>query len=185
VPARRSRRWLVAGAAAAVALVAAGGAAWWWWGPGTGQRVGSEVGSENSIAPCTPPKGEGWSPIALNKGHPTRETKVPNGSLSFTVADAHARAREGTWQVTLATTMKNATPESSYHGNWRYKSLVVGQREFKATCFSPDPNLVSPATVGDALIGFDVRCQPVGYIELVLEGGRISVTDDTLEPGQC
>ena len=39
--------------------------------------------------------------------------------------------------------------------------------------------------VDDALIGFDVRCKPVGYIELVLEAGRIGVTPNTLEPGPC
>jgi len=46
---------------------------------------------------------------------------------------------------------------------------------------------VGPRTVGDALIGFDVRCKPVGYIELVVEDdkARISVTDHTPEPGAC
>ena len=95
--------------------------------------------------------------------------------------------REGKWQVLLATSMENATSEDQYHGNWRCNSLVVGGREFKATCYSPTPNLVSPRTVGDALIGFEVRCKPVGYIQLIVENdsARISVTPDTLEPGQC
>jgi hypothetical protein len=46
---------------------------------------------------------------------------------------------------------------------------------------------VTSQTVGDALIGFEVTCEPVGYIQLILEDdkARISVTDDTLEPGGC
>jgi hypothetical protein len=123
----------------------------------------------------------------LNKD-PTGEDKVTGGSLLFRVKDARWRPREGgKWQVTLVTSMENTTSEAQYHGDWRYSSLVVGKREFKATCFSPTPNLVSPRTVGDALIGFEVSCKPVGYIELILEDDkdRISVTPDTLEPGQC
>jgi hypothetical protein len=47
--------------------------------------------------------------------------------------------------------------------------------------------LVSPKTVGDALISFNVRCKPVGYMQLVIEEdkARINVTPDTLEPGRC
>ncbi len=39
--------------------------------------------------------------------------------------------------------------------------------------------------VDDELVGFDVKCKPTGFIELVLENGRISVTPDTLDPGSC
>jgi hypothetical protein len=103
------------------------------------------------------------------------------------VKDASWRARGGKWQVILATSMQNATSGPEYHGDWRYSSLVVGQRQFQKTCFAPTPNLVSPGTVGDALVGFEVTCEPVGYIQLILEQdvARISVTDDTLEPGGC
>jgi hypothetical protein len=46
---------------------------------------------------------------------------------------------------------------------------------------------VTSQTVGDALIGFEVTCEPDGYIQLILENdsARISVTDNTLEPGAC
>jgi hypothetical protein len=147
---------------------------------------GGQTGSAAEIAPCAPPTGAGWSPVPLND-NPTGEDKVSGGSLLFRVKDARWRAREeGKWQVLLATSMENATSEAQYHGDWRYSSLVVGQREFKATCYSPIPNLVTPRTVGDALIGFEVRCKPVGYIQLVLEDdkARISVSADP-EPGQC
>ena len=125
--------------------------------------------------------------MILRNKDPTGEDKVKGGSLFFAVKDARWRAHGTTWQVTLSTSMRNATPRASYHGDYRYKSLIVGQREFAATCFSSNPDLVSPGTVGDALIGFDVRCKPVGYIQLVLEDDkdRINVTPDNLEPGTC
>jgi hypothetical protein len=46
---------------------------------------------------------------------------------------------------------------------------------------------VDPGLVDDALIGFEVGCKPIGYIQLILEDDkdRISVTGDNLEPGQC
>jgi TIR domain len=183
VPTRRSRRWLVA-AAVAVMLVVLGASAWAWWGPSNG--AGGQAESAAEPPPCGPPNGTGWHPIALSN-NPTGEENVTGGSLIFTVRDARWRPHDGRWQVTLGTSMKNATPEHQYHGDWRYSSLVVGQRVFKATCFAPTPNLVSPETVGDALIGFDVTCKPDGYIQLIVENdsARISVTDDTLEPAAC
>jgi len=41
--------------------------------------------------------------------------------------------------------------------------------------------------VGDALIGFDVTCQPVGYLQLRLENDadRIDVTPPGSGTGQC
>lgn len=187
VPTNPSRRWLVAGAAALVLIML--GAAAWWWGPGTGNGsgTGAQAGSESAIPPCASSSGDGWSGIALNND-PTGEVRdSEGGSLSFTVEGAHWRTRGGIWQVILETTMKDGTPGSRYHGDWLYESLIVAQREFQPTCFSADPDLVAPATVGDALVGFDVRCKPVGYIQLMLQEDedRISVTPDDLEPGKC
>ena len=86
----------------------------------------------------------------------------------------------------LETTMDNRTPGDQYHGEWRYQELIVGRRAFGYSCFSPQPDLVAPGTVGDALIGFDVRCEPQGYIELVLAQSqdRFPITADA-EPGVC
>jgi TIR domain len=143
VPARGRRRWLVpAGVAAAlialIALVGLGVAAGW-WGPGSGDGSGGgQVASGTGVLSCAPPKGQGWRPIALSRD-PTGTDKLENGSLVFTVKDAYRRGGEGKWQVILATSMENATSEPAYHGDWRYSSLVVGQREFKATCFAPTP----------------------------------------------
>jgi hypothetical protein len=44
---------------------------------------------------------------------------------------------------------------------------------------------LDPGIIDDELVGFDVSCKPTGYIQLVLESGRISVTPNTLEPGSC
>jgi hypothetical protein len=189
VPAKPGRRWLVpAGVAVALIALVVLGAAAGWWGPGRGDGSGDggQAGSGDEVRSCAPPTGQAWHPITLSDD-PTGEEKLPNGSLVFKVKDAHWRARDGKWQVVLATSMTNATSEPAYHGDWRYSSLVVGQREFKATCFAPTPNLVTSQTVGDALIGFEVTCEPVGYIQLIVENdaARISVTDDTLEPGAC
>ncbi len=180
---RRRRRWLLTAAVAVVAL-GLGAGAWWLWGSTGGN--GTSQGSGATIAPCTPPNAEGWAPIQLSK-NPSGEDKVTGGSLVFTVKDAHWRTHGTTWQVTLATSMQNATPDDWYHGDYRYNSLIVGQREFAPTCFSPYTDVVSPGTVGDALIGFEVRCKPVGYIQLVIEDdkARINVTPDTLDPGPC
>jgi hypothetical protein len=187
-PATRRPRRLMTGAAVAVALVVVVAGALWWWGRDTDQGTGggAPAGSAGGIAACAPPSGQGWSPIALGSD-PTGEEKLDDGSLVFKVKDARWRERGGSWQVTLATSMENATSEEKYHGDWRYQSLIVGQREFKATCYSSTPDLVDAGTVGDALIGFEVSCKPVGYIQLVIEDGkaRISVTDDTLDPGTC
>jgi len=115
VSARRSHRWLVAAAVAVVLAVV--GVAVWWWGPGNGDGSGDGASTEAAaeLAACAPAAGAGWSPIALNK-NPTGEETVTGGSLRFTVKDAPWRAREGKWQVLLATSMENATSEYQYHG---------------------------------------------------------------------
>jgi hypothetical protein len=122
--------------------------------------------------------------IALNDD-PTGEEKGPGGSLLFSVKYARWRAQgEGTWLVTLATTMKNTRPDAIAQQAYYYGPLVVAQREFQATCFAPSPDVVDPQQVGDALVGFEVTCRPVGYIELVVQGHRIRVSKDP-EPGAC
>ena len=179
VPHRRNRRRLVIGAVA-VALAALGAGAWW-WGPGTSGE--GETDTADPIA-CAPLTAQGWSRIKLGED-PSVTVKAATGSTIYGVKDARSRAHPGKWQVTLAVTMENATPDSRYNGFWNYESLVVGQRQFEATCFSPDPELVDSGFVGDALVGFEVRCKPVGHIELVVEDRRMSVTDNALEPGNC
>ena len=177
------RRGLIA---AAAGLLVAVGAAAWWWGPGTANPPSTSAGpgSDGQVRRCAPAEGKGWTAIALNDD-PTGEAKGPGGSLLFNVKYARWRAGgEGTWLVTLATTMKNTRPDAIAQQAYYYGPLVVAEREFQATCFAPSPEVVDPKQVGDALVGFEVTCRPVGYIELVVQGHRIRVSKDP-EPGAC
>ncbi|SDC90757.1 TIR domain-containing protein [Geodermatophilus telluris] len=190
---RRRRRGPVL-LAVAVLLVVLGAGAWWLARPAGGgggdpaaaTETATEEDSEEDIASCTPPAGDGWSTLPLS-ADPTGEEQVDGGRLDFAVAAAHWRADRAAWQVVLETSMTADVPEGAYHGSWRYDSLVVGQRAFPPTCFSPTPDFVDPDTVGDALVGFDVTCEPAGYVELRLEddADRIDVTPPDLGPGDC
>ncbi|MGY1670292.1 toll/interleukin-1 receptor domain-containing protein [Geodermatophilus sp. SYSU D00710] len=183
LPTARRFPWWVA-LAIAVLLLGLGGGAWWLSRPA--DEGGDDDEAEPGIASCAPPTGDGWTEIGLSPD-PTGTEEVEGGSLSFTVEAAGWRPRGQAWQVVLATSMEAAVPDGAYHGDWRYDSLVVGQRQFAVTCFVPNPEFVDPETVGDALVGFDVTCEPVGYVQLRLEddAARIDVTDPALEPGGC
>ncbi|MDP9071612.1 MAG: toll/interleukin-1 receptor domain-containing protein [Actinomycetota bacterium] len=179
VPTRRSR-WR-AGGAVALALAALGAVGWLQWaGGGDGEQEAA------TVAPCVPPGGAGWASLPIGQ-QATGTVNRDAGSLEYTVREARWRPLEpGRWQLSLETSMANRTPEDTYHGDWNYDSVLVGQRAFKKSCFSPTPDLVLPGAVGDALVGFDVTCEPAGYIELVLgnSAARIKVTDAP-EPGSC
>jgi hypothetical protein len=185
VPATPSRRrWeLVGGVVVVLALVAAGLV---WFG---GWRNADDDG-EADPAPCPDPGGDAWHRIEL-ADDPTGGVEIEEGSLEFRVQAAQSRELEsGAWQVILDTSMENQTPGPHRHGYWYYDALVVGQRAFNTQkCFSPDEGQeegVAPDTVGDARVGFEVRCPPEGYIYLQLsaeEGAdTIDVTSETLEP---
>ncbi len=183
VPVRRARRWV--GAAMVAGVAAAGGAAWWWQ---TDDDPDASTGSEDGYDACPAPTGEGWNPLTLG-ADPSAQVDDAEDSLVFVVNDARWRLVEpGRWLVTLDTEMENASPEDMGHGSWHYESLVVAQRQFEATCFSADPAFVKPERVGDAAIGFEVRCEPVGLIELEVSVNEavdsLAVTGDS-EPGEC
>lgn len=173
----RRRRWLVVAVSIliALALTTAGIMVW-----------RSNADEANSLPDCGSSTGTGWRQLSLDK-HPTGVITKPNGTVSITVGAARWRPVNDGWQVQLATTMKNDTTESVYHGGWRYQYLTVAQRRYDPVCFSGDPSLVDPNTVGDGQIGFVVRCEPAGLIQLVLEdrSDTIDVTDHALDPGTC
>jgi len=183
VPTQRRRRGLVVLGILLVALGVGGG--WWLLRPTDDGGSGEESAAE--IASCaSPTTGNGWTGIELS-ADPSGGEAVEGGELIFSVEAASWRPQGTAWQVTLETTMEAALPSGAYHGDWRYDSLVVARRPFPVTCFSPSPEFVDSGTVGDARVGFDVACEPVGYIELRLENDadRIDVTPPTLEPGEC
>jgi TIR domain len=184
-PRRRSRRVPVIAAAGVVVLAGLGAGAWWLWGSGSGT---GQDGSASTPPACQPASGGGWSTIALS-ANPMVTEKISDGSLVFTVKAARWHADGGKWQVRLATSMEARTSGPEYHADWRYHYLVVGKHPFPVTCFSPSngqAQLVPRSTVGDAMIGFDVSCKPVGYIWLVIENyTKINVTPGSLKAGPC
>jgi len=178
-PPRRSHLWVVGAVALVLALV--GVLAWWQW-------PGGKRGNQDSatVAPCVTPSGEGWTSLTLNKD-PSGVRNVAGGTLRYAVRSATWRALSaGKWQLVLKTSMENRTPESQYHYAGRYNVAVVGQHAFQVTCFSSTPDLIDPGTVGDAVVGFDVTCEPAGHVELELAeaAARIKVTEAS-EPGPC
>jgi hypothetical protein len=133
--------------------------------------------------PARRQRGSGWSQIELND-NPSGEGTDPAGRLLFTVKNARWRARGDVWQVTLETSMKNDGSVAVRHGDYKYGALRVAERPFKASCFATTAEVMDPGLVSDARIGFTVSCKPVGYIELMVQGGTVRVTKDP-EPGTC
>ena len=183
MPTNRRRRWLVAGTALIV-LLALGAGAWWLWGPGTGAQTGSATAAPPS---CPRPAGQAWSPIALSKDPTAMDKEDPNYPRKVSVKKAYWRAHDGKWQVILATSIENTGSQSEDIGYYIYKYLVVAQRPFPVMCFSQTNANASldSGIIDDELVGFNVNCKPTGYIQLMIESGRISVTSDTLQPGSC
>lgn len=180
-PRARSRR----GVAVALALVVLTVAGVLIWSLGSGNGGGQDEQAEVA-PPCVPPRGEGWIQLPIAQDAEGVSTS-DSGTLAFRIRSGSWRAfAPGRWQVTLETTMENRSPAESYHGDWHYDVLVVGQRVFEKTCFTATPDLVIAGTVGDGLVSFDVACQPAGYMELVLDDERARVRlTDAVEPTRC
>jgi len=190
VLAKRPRR--LAAATALIALLALGAGAWWLWGPGSGSRTpqgnGGPTGSAAAIPNCAQPAGQAWNRIALGNNATAVDKSDPDYPLRVSVTDAYWRARNGKWQVILGTAVENVGKHVASMGSWRYTSLVVAQRDNDhVMCFSSTAptSTVQPGIIDDERVGFDVQCMPTGRIALRLQGGLISVTPDTLDPGTC
>lgn len=154
------------------------------WSLSADDGSGSE--QAETVSPCAPPGGEGWASLPIAESA-EGEWRSSRGPLVFRVQRGSWRVIDpGTWQVTLETSMENRSSEESYHGDWHYDVLVVGQRAFEKTCFSATPDLVIPGTVGDALVSFQVACEPTGYMELVLGEARARIgLTEAAEPARC
>ncbi len=176
-----SSRWRISAAVLLALLVVAAVVAFW-----PDREESDKAEDANLPAACVPPAAEGWTELAIAPDA-VGDVSATGGTLAFAVRRGSWRpVGPGRWEVTLETAMENRSTSEAYHGDWHYDSLVVGRRVFEKTCFSSTPDLVLAGTVGDALVGFEVRCEPTGYIELVLEESesRIRVTDAS-EPGPC
>ena len=171
-------------AGAAVTLAALGAGAWWLWGP---DNSGNSQGAGADLPACAPPDGDGWTKIARSKDPTGRTTPTTGGSLLFRVNDASWRAHGGQWQVSLAVSVENRSPDAIYDYDGRYPRLIVALRQSAPSCFSAEPALVDAGTAGDALIGFETKCKPVGHIQLMLEddADRIDVTPSALGSDTC
>ena len=122
---------------------------------------------------CAPAERSGWSRIELND-NPSGRGDRPGWSVALHgVKNARWRARGDVWQVTLETSMKNDGSVEVRHGDYKYGALRVAERPFKASCFATTAEVVDPGLISDARIGFIVSCKPVGYIELMVQGGTV------------
>ena len=92
----------------------------------------------------------------------------------------------GKWMVSLDTEMLNNTRADLGHGSWLYDYLVVGGRQFELAprgCFSAEPAFVRPGLIGDAHVGFEVMCEPVGAVVLNLQDEQGTSNDDGITDG--
>lgn len=179
----RRRHALIAGTVVALASATLA-----WTVLQTERDSGSGVTGQSTATPapeCTRPSGDDWNALSLNE-QPSVEVSDDEGSLTFSVAEAHARQDGDQWEVLLRTTMRNASASAKEHQLWRYAFLEVAERPYSpSTCFTSLLDVVPPGNVGDAYIGYRTRCEPVGLIQLVLNGdSRIPVTSDS-EPSTC
>lgn len=182
-PAGRRLRWPAA-AAALIVAAALGAGAWTLWGSGP-RTPDNSAGSAPDIPPCLTPASPQWQQIALSHDPTATDKASPADPLIIAVTAARWRAHAGKWQVVLATSVRNVSRVTLSTGGFRYESLVVAEQGNAVTCFSPTGDSVDPGLADDELVGFDVRCKPAGYIQLVLENGRISVTPASLDWGSC
>jgi len=78
--------------------------------------------------------------------------------------------------------MENAADNELQHGSWFYDYVIVGRRDFEGTCMSADPAFVRPGRVGVGRVGFEVRCEPAGHMQLEVGEGTTMI--DLTPPGE-
>lgn len=162
----RRRRWLTAGAGAlgliGVAIVAV---------------LVLANGDDNGTAEpavCDEPVGEEWVSFFGPNASASGTIVAGDGTLEFVVSEGHYRKRdETTWEVLLATEMKNLSEEQQTHGYWLYDRLLVGGFPFEdKTCFFVTESQINiEFNEGSlALVGFKTEEEPNGSVKLVVEG---------------
>ena len=158
----RDRRWLVAAAAVAAVLVAGGTAI-------ALQRDG-DGGDSETVPVCPSTTGAGWHPIDIDTEAVARAPS-DDGQLEFRVRSASWKtAGDGTWDVVIAAEMLNDSSTGHSNGDYRYDYLAVALRENPVTCFRTTADVVEPGKVADSMVGFEVTCDPTGYLQLGVNG---------------
>jgi hypothetical protein len=72
--------------------------------------------------------------------------------------------------VVIAAEMLNDSPSDVSNGDYRYDYLAVALRENPVTCFRTTTDVVEPGKVADSVVGFEVTCDPTGYLQLGVNG---------------
>jgi hypothetical protein len=182
VPAPGRRRRLLVAAAAGIAVLAIAA-----WVLAAGADDPPAEGDDTSVRTdgCPAPEGDEWRQLDLSADPTVRVTEDPAGDVQLGVREAYAREQGEGWQLVLWTTYDNTTEEPLYNGDWHYPSVIVGRRQFDQTCYRQERDVVDAGTIGDAVAGYEIGCEPTGHIELVTSGDRIDVTDPALGPGDC
>jgi TIR domain len=164
-PGRPRRAWVIAGALAAVVVLCGAAVAW-------RAGDGSSGSSADDDVPCPATGGPGWQELGAQP-HATAVPTDPSGAVSYGVSSARwRRVGPGRWQVVLAATVANDTPESHSVGSYVFPTLVVARREFAATCFAADADNVAPARVDAVTVGYDIPCEPTASVSVVVGSER-------------
>lgn len=158
----RDRRWRLAAAAVAAVLVV-GGTAYAVHGDGDG-------GDSETVPVCPSTTGVGWHQIDVDTEAVARAPS-DDGQLEFRVQSGSWKtAGDGTWDVVIAAEILNDSPTDHSNGDYRYDYLAVALRENPVTCFRTTADVVEPGKVADSLVGFEVTCDPTGYLQLGVNG---------------
>jgi hypothetical protein len=158
----RNRRWRLA-AAAVAALLVAGGTAF-------ALERDSGEGDSDTMPLCPSTTGAGWHPIDVDTEAVARAPS-DDGQLEFRVRSASWKAAaNGTWTVVIAASMLNDSPTDHSNGDYRFDYLAVALRENAVTCFRTTADAVEPDKVADSVVGFEVTCDPTGYLQLGVNG---------------
>jgi hypothetical protein len=167
----RKRRWPLATVGVAAVLVAGGTA--------LALQRDHQKGDSETVPVCPSTTGAGWHRIHIDTGAVARPPS-DDGRLVFQVRSASWKAAgDGTWDVVIGAVMVNDSPTDHSNGDYRFDYLAVAQRENSVSCFRTTADVVEPHKAADSVVGFEVTCDPTGYLQLGVNGDN--ETHDTAD----
>jgi hypothetical protein len=140
-------------------------------------------GSVTTISRC--PASTGWGLLELAPD-PSGDIELPNGTVHVTARQMATQATDDRWLVLVDVALQNNTAAVISVGEWYVQQLEVASRPFSVRCFNGRTSLAVGRTA-DAVVGFEVSCEPAGRINLVAGERRdvpIQLTPDP-EPRSC